>query len=81
MGERCLTNKLGYPQAPLVLALVLGGQLEVSLRQSLKMPEADVSTFFTRPISATIMAVVIVIVLWPVLNRFLFKPVSNGRRT
>ncbi len=75
-----LTNKMGYPQAPLVLALVLGGQMEVSLRQSLKMSQADVSTFFTRPISATIMAVVIVIVLWPVLNRFLFQPVLKGLR-
>ena len=27
------------------------------------------------------MVVVIVIVLWPLLHRFLFKPVSNGRRT
>ena len=69
-----LANKLDYPLAPLVLALVLGGPLEVALRQSLKMSQADVSTFFMRPISATIMAVVIVIVLWPVLNRFLFKP-------
>ena len=72
-----LTNKMDYPQAPLVLALVLGGQLEVSLRQSLKMSEGDISTFFTRPISGVIMVVVIVIILWPILNRFLIKPVAK----
>ena len=69
-----VTLKLGYPQAPLVLALVLGGFLEVSLRQSLKMSQGDVTIFFTRPIAATLMAVVIVIVLWPLLTRFGFKP-------
>ena len=70
-----LMTKMDYPLAPLVLALVLGGQMEVSLRQSLKMSEGDISTFFTRPISGVIMAVVIVIVLWPIMKRFLIKPV------
>ncbi len=72
-----LLNKMDYPLAPLVLALVLGGYLEVALRQSLKMSEGDISTFFTRPISASIMAVVVIIVLWPILNRFLVKPVMK----
>jgi putative tricarboxylic transport membrane protein len=75
-----LTTKMDYPLAPLVLALVLGGQLEVSLRQSLKMSEGDISTFFTRPISGVIMAVVIVIVLWPIIKRFLIKPVVKRLR-
>ena len=68
-----LATKVSYPLAPLVLGLVLGGYMEVSLRQSLKMSHADLSIFFTRPIAAAIMAVVIVIVLWPLLSRFVFK--------
>jgi putative tricarboxylic transport membrane protein len=64
-----LATKMDYPLAPLVLALVLGGMMEVSLRQSLKMSHHDVTIFFTRPIAATIMAIVIIIVLWPVLSR------------
>jgi len=39
------------------------------------MSEGDISTFFMRPISGVIMAAVIVIILWPLLSRFLFKPV------
>ncbi len=70
-----LTKKLDYPQAPLVLALVLGKHIEVALRQSLKMSEGDISTFFTRPISGVIMVAVIIIFLWPLLNRFLLKPI------
>ncbi|MBI3918974.1 MAG: tripartite tricarboxylate transporter permease [Betaproteobacteria bacterium] len=73
--------KMSYPLAPLVLGLVLGGYMEVSLRQSLKMSQADLSIFFTRPIAAAIMAVVIAIVLWPVLNRFVFKRGMKGLQT
>jgi putative tricarboxylic transport membrane protein len=68
-----VAQKLEYPLAPLVLALVLGGLMEVSLRQSLKMSHFDVTIFFTRPIAATIMAIVIVIVLWPLLGRLFPK--------
>ncbi len=69
-----VAQKMDYPLAPLVLALVLGGMMEVSLRQSLKMSHADLSIFFTRPIAATIMAVVAVIMLWPLLSRLGMKP-------
>ena len=74
-----LAQKMDYPLAPLVLALVLGGLMEVSLRQSLKMSHDDVSIFFTRPIAATIMAIVIVIVLWPLLSRSWAKRTRGSR--
>lgn len=68
-------KKLEYPAAPMVLAIVLGAQMETSLRRSLKMSLGDLSIFFTRPISAVIMVAVIGILLWPfvgrpILNRF-----------
>lgn len=69
-----LTLKMDYPQAPLLLALVLGGLMEVSMRQSLKMSHGDLSIFFTRPISATIMVAVIIILLWPLLSRIPLRP-------
>jgi len=72
-----LAQKMDYPLAPLVLALVLGGLMEVSLRQSLKMSHDDPTIFFTRPIAATIMGIVIVIVLWPLLTRLFVKPLRT----
>ncbi|MGE5465721.1 MAG: tripartite tricarboxylate transporter permease [Methanocella sp.] len=64
-----LAGKLDYPLAPLVLALVLGKPLEEALRQSLKMSQSDVTTFFTRPVSGVIMAMVIAVILWPLVRR------------
>jgi putative tricarboxylic transport membrane protein len=69
-----LANKLDYPLAPLVLALVLGGPLEVALRQSLKMSMTDPSIFFARPVSGVIMALAIAVMLWPVLRRVVARP-------
>jgi len=66
-------KKLSYPPAPLVLALVLGDSMETNLRRSLKMSQGDISIFFTRPISGVIMVAVIIVLLWPLLNRYLFR--------
>lgn len=73
-------KRLDYPVAPLVLALVLGGRMEKTFRQSLKMSLGDVSIFFTRPISVVIMVVVIVIMVWPLLNRFVLRRSVAERR-
>ncbi|MGH8663513.1 MAG: tripartite tricarboxylate transporter permease [Burkholderiales bacterium] len=58
-------NKLEYPLAPLALGLVLGGYVEVSMRQSLKMSEGDLMIFFTRPIATALMAAAVAVWLWP----------------
>jgi putative tricarboxylic transport membrane protein len=72
-----LASKLDYPLAPLVLALVLGRPLEEALRQSMKMSQSDVTTFFTRPVSGVIMAMVIAVLLWPLLKRFMARRVAE----
>ena len=73
-----LANKLDYPLAPMVLALVLGRPLEEALRQSLKMSQTDVSIFFTRPVSGVIMAMAIAAILWPLLRWFYSRPRGGG---
>lgn len=57
-----LMRKTGFEPAPLVLAFVLGSVLEVAFRQSLLLSEGSLSIFFTRPISASILAVTGVVV-------------------
>jgi putative tricarboxylic transport membrane protein len=55
----------GYPAAPLVLALVLGPMLEKALRQSMQMSLGSVDIFFTRPVSAGILAFALIALLYP----------------
>lgn len=56
-------RKFGYEVGPLVLAFILGGILETSLRQSLLISGGDFAVFVTRPVSSGILAVIAVLVL------------------
>ncbi len=62
-------KKQDYPPAPLVLAFVLGNGLEMSLRQTLMMSQGSLGILFTRPIAATIMVLVALVLLSPLLRR------------
>jgi putative tricarboxylic transport membrane protein len=60
-----LMLKLGYPVAPLVLALVLGDQAESSFRQSMLLSEGGLSIFWSNWLVGTIMALGVLLLLWP----------------
>ncbi len=61
-------KKLGYPLAPLVVALVLGDMTEQALRQSLLMGQGSLAIFVTRPISAAFIAAAAFLFLLPALR-------------
>ena len=64
-----IMRKLDYPAAPLILGLVLGDNMELALRQSLMMSEGRMSIFVTRPISAVMLCLAIVILVSPLMRR------------
>ena len=57
---------LDMPVVPLLLALVLGPQLEENLRVALTASQGDVSVFFTSPFSALFLGLSVVSVVWAV---------------
>lgn len=58
-----MARKFEFELAPLVLAFVLGPLLETNLRQSLLMSEGSFTIFFSRPISAVTLGLVVVLLL------------------
>jgi putative tricarboxylic transport membrane protein len=64
-----LIRKLDYPSAPLILGLVLGGAMERALRQSLMMSEGSLSILASRPISAVMLSLAVLILLIPVFTQ------------
>jgi len=64
-----LMERYEYPPAPLVLALVLGNTMEMAARQSLLLSKGSPMIFLTRPISATLIALTVGLVLASVLRR------------
>ena len=55
---------LDIPVVPLLLALVLGGQLEEHLRVALTGSRGDVTVFFTSPFSLLFLCLAVVSVVW-----------------
>jgi len=62
-------KKLSYPLAPLVLALVLGDRAEDAFRQSMLMAQGDLRIFFSNWLVGGIMALALVLLLWPLYSR------------
>jgi putative tricarboxylic transport membrane protein len=63
-----LLRKLNYPVAPMVLAIVLGPLAERALRQSLLASQGDLAIFVERPLSATFIALGLVLFVVPIVN-------------
>lgn len=72
VGLAIVFGALGYfmikadlPRAPLVLALVLAPIMESSLRQSLILSQGSARIFIERPISAVLIVVFVLSLVWP----------------
>ncbi|CAB3886923.1 hypothetical protein LMG26684_03883 [Achromobacter mucicolens] len=65
-------SKLGCEGAPLLLGLVLGPMMEENFRRALLLSRGEFSTFVTRPLSATLLAlaaILLVLVALPALRK------------
>ncbi|MCJ7594348.1 MAG: tripartite tricarboxylate transporter permease [Desulfobacterales bacterium] len=70
-----LFKKFEYEPAPLILAFVLGPMVEANLRQSLLFSSGSFLIFFTRPISAILVSIAIIMIIAAILPHF-----TRGKR-
>lgn len=70
--------RFDYPRLPMVIALVLGGNVERNFHQSMAMSNNDWSIFAVRPVSAVLVFLIVAALLFSPL-RSLTKRVGNGR--
>jgi len=62
-------RRLDYPSAPLILGLVLGDSMERALRQSLMMSQGDLGILVSRPISATMLILTVLLLFLPLFRK------------
>jgi putative tricarboxylic transport membrane protein len=62
-------RRFGFPAAPLIVGLILAPMAEQSMRQALVISQGEWSTFVTRPISGTLMAIAALLLVAPPLWR------------
>lgn len=70
-----LMDKVKLPVGPFILAFILGPMLELNLRRGITYTDEGVWPFFTRPISALLLAVAAFSIVWPYLS-----PLIKARR-
>ena len=63
-----------FPMPPLILAFVLGGLMEENLRRSLLLSDGSWDFLWDRPLTASILAVTIIIIGWQI-----FKTVKKNK--
>jgi len=65
--------RLGLDAAPLMLGFILGPMLEEYFRRQLLISRGDFTSFFSRPISGTLFALIGALIVWQLLSFFLKK--------
>ena len=60
-------KKLGYPLAPLVLALVLGDRAEDSFRQSMLMSQGELGIFMSNGLVGGLTTLALALLIWPLV--------------
>lgn len=60
-----LMRRFDFPAAPLIVGMILAPMAEQSMRQALTISQGDWFTFFTRPLSGSLMAVAMLLLLLP----------------
>jgi putative tricarboxylic transport membrane protein len=74
-----LLERSGFPLAPVVLGLVLGPIVEKNFMQSVIKTNWDLSEFLTRPISAALMIITVLVLAYPLVRGLLAR--AAGRAT
>jgi putative tricarboxylic transport membrane protein len=62
-------RRFDFPAAPLIVGLILAPMAEQSMRQALTISMGEWSTFVTRPLSASLMAISVILLIAPPLVR------------
>jgi len=60
-----ILRKIDWPLAPIVLALILAPTMEKNLRFSVEMSDGDLTIFLTRPISAVLLLLAVIVLVTP----------------
>lgn len=63
-----LLRLLAFPAAPLILGFVLGPMMEEHFRRAMLYAGGDILTFVKTPVSAIILAIVLIILVWTTVS-------------
>jgi putative tricarboxylic transport membrane protein len=76
-----ITKKYDYPTAPLILGLVLGPIAEINFVRAASLSKGDLTIFFTRPLSLTLLILAFLGVFYPLIKQMILRlRIPSARR-
>jgi putative tricarboxylic transport membrane protein len=73
-----MMRRYGLPVVPAIIAVILGPRAELQLRRALQISDGEISGLFNTPLSIAIYTVILLVLLWPLIARFVLR---RERRT
>jgi putative tricarboxylic transport membrane protein len=68
-----MMRRYGLPVVPAIIAVILGPRAELQLRRALQISDGEISGLFNTPLSIAIYTVILLVLLWPLLARFVLR--------
>ncbi|WP_461205093.1 tripartite tricarboxylate transporter permease [Clostridium sp. DL1XJH146] len=63
-----LMSKVNLPTAPLILAVIVGGTMEQSYRQALRISDGSYTAFFDSGLNLALIAITVFSIVWPLVK-------------
>lgn len=70
-------EKAKIPTAPMILAVIVGGTMEQSFRQAIKISDGDMNIFVASPLAKALIAITVISVAYPAIKKFILKLLKN----
>jgi putative tricarboxylic transport membrane protein len=66
-------RRYGLPVVPAIIAVILGPRAEQQLRRALQLSNGEISGLWSTPLAKLIYLVIAIVLLWPLISRFLLR--------
>jgi putative tricarboxylic transport membrane protein len=75
-----LMRRYGLPVVPAIIGVILGPRAELQLRRALQISDGEINGLFNTAFSVTVYAIIALLLLWPLVNRFVVRRLRPARR-
>ncbi|QZY53614.1 tripartite tricarboxylate transporter permease [Crassaminicella profunda] len=74
-------TKVKVPTAPMILAAIVGGTMEQSFRQALKIADGSMSIFYGSTLAICLIGITIISIVYPMVKEYIGKKKVSGQKT
>jgi putative tricarboxylic transport membrane protein len=66
-------RRYGLPVVPAIIGVILGPRAELQMRRTFQLADGQISGLWSTPLAKVIYVIIAVVLLWPLISRFLLR--------